>query len=272
MLSQCLWCKKGTASDADIILCFGCEKSYHGTCCSLSRSSVKIIREVESVKWFCQHCDESNFASMINKRFNIMDEKIDKISNDNQYQELLNRMNSLSNEVLAIKLVVDSTNSDNSDEAMEEAEDEVFRPKRFRSGRTKQRSTSNLSTWPLLGPSKHRQCITGTDVSSTLKVIEPKVWFHVSRFGPETTADDLKSYVSGKISSEAVECYPLVPKGRDQSTLRFVTFKIGVLSSTKSALMDASIWPTNVSVRPFEERSGFQPPKYAQIPHRPHID
>lgn len=89
--------------------------------------------------------------------------------------------------------------------------------------------------------------------------------------GPETTAEELKTYISEKISNDQVECYRLVAKGRDTSELRFVTFKIGVLDSSKIAIMDASIWPSNVSVRPFEQRSGFQA-KYASLPSRLHQD
>lgn len=83
MLSQCLWCKKGSAIDADIIICFGCEKSYHGSCFSLTKPQVKVIKDVPCVKWFCPSCNESTFASTMIKRFNAMDGKIDKIANDN---------------------------------------------------------------------------------------------------------------------------------------------------------------------------------------------
>lgn len=272
MLSQCTWCKKGTATDADILICFGCEKSYHGSCCSLTKPQVRIIKEVAGVKWFCLNCDESTFASMINKRFNAMDEKIDKIANDSHYQELLNQINCLSNEVSAVKLAVEQTATVS---VADDGDDEVFGRKRLRSGRAKQTTTSNIPLWPLPKPGSsitfRNHCITGTDESSGLKVIEPKAWFHVSRFGPETTAEELKTYISEKISSDQVECYRLVAKGRDTSELRFVTFKIGVLDSSKIAIMDASIWPSNVSVRPFEQRSGFQA-KYASLPSRLHQD
>lgn len=271
MLSQCLWCKKGAATDVDILICFGCEKSFHGSCCSLTRASVKVIKDVPAVKWFCLNCDESSFANIITNRFNGIDNKIDKMVNGNQYEELLKRMDGLTNEVSAIKLVVDSQII--SEDTSGEIFDDVFRRKRLRSGRTKQKSTTSVPAWPLImSGNGSSQCITGTDASSSLKVIEPKAWFHVSRFGPDTTVDDLKTYVSEKISSNEVECYLLVPKGRDPSELRFVSFKIGVLGSSKSALMDASIWPSNVSVRHFEQRSGFPTPKYATIPTRMHQD
>lgn len=264
MLSQCMWCKKGTATDVDLLICFGCEKSFHGACCSLNRSSAKLIKEVTGVKWFCMNCDNTTFAEMISKRLNQIEEKVDGLSKDScdgKYDELLKKIDHMTFEVANIKSLVDLTLP--LTQADQAVEDDVFRPrKRLRSGRAKGSTTS--SSWPLL-PSGS---IQGTDNTSTLKVIEPKIWYHVSKFDPQTTADDLKEYLSGKIDSSEVECYSLLPKGRPSEELRFVTFKIGVLISSKAVVTDPSIWPNNVTVRPFQQREGFS--KFPRIGTRLH--
>lgn len=264
-LSQCLWCKKGNVTDADLIMCFGCEKSFHGACCSLNKSSVKIIKEVSGVKWYCLHCDNATFAGMISQRFNKIEEKVDSLSNDNsetKYDELLKRIDHMTSEVANIKSLVDLTLPLTGTQADPVEDEDVFRSrKRLRSGRRKESTVS--TPWPMLpiGVS-----IQGTDNTSTLKVIEPKLWYHVSRFDPKTTAEDLKEYVSGKINSSEVECYSLLPKGRASEDLRFISFKIGVLNSNKAAVTDPSIWPSNVTVRP---REGFS--KFPRI-NRPHLE
>lgn len=264
MLSQCLWCKKGTVTDADLIICFGCEKSFHGTCCSLNKSSVKVIKEVTGVKWYCMNCDTASFAEMISQRFNKIEEKVDCISKENsdsKYDELLKRIDYMTSEVANIKSLVDLTVPLTGTKADQIMDDDVFRPrKRLRSGRPKASTTS--SPWP----SVPVVCIQGTDDSSTLKVIEPKIWYHVSRFDPETTADDIKKHVSEKVNSSEVECYALIPKGRSSEDLRFITFKVGVLNSSREAVVEPSIWPNNVTVRPFQQKEGFS--NYARI--RPH--
>lgn len=264
MLSQCIWCKKGNVTDADLIICFGCEKSFHGACCSLNKSSVKVIKEVTGVKWYCLHCDNATFAGIISERFNKIDEKMDCLSKDNsdtKYDELLKRIDFMTSEVANIKSLVDLTMPMTTTEIGDE---DVFRPrKRLRSGRRKESTTS--SSWPLLPIG----CIQGTDDSSSLKVIEPKLWYHVSRFDPKTTAEDLKQYLTEKIGSGEVECYPLVPKGRTSEDLRFITFKIGVLKSNKANVTNPSIWPNNVTVREFQQREGFS--KFPRIV-RPHLE
>lgn len=178
MLSQCLWCKKGTATDADIILCFGCEKSYHGNCVSLSRTSIKLIKETAGVKWYCMNCDTASFADMISQRLNTLEGKVDVLSSndssDTKFDVLLKRIDSMTTEVSNIKDFDQNMPLLVTPCPLGPEADEVFRPrKRLRSGYPKESST--YSIWPSI-PSN---CIRGTDDSSKLKVIEPKLWYHV---------------------------------------------------------------------------------------------
>lgn len=269
MVSQCVLCKKGTAADPELIICFGCEKPYHGACVNLSRSTQNLIKETTGLKWYCLNCDKTSFADMISQRLNTIEGKVDVLSKDTcdaKYEELLKRIDSMTSEVSNIKDLVDqSLPSLVAPGVLGSESDEVFRPrKRFRSGRPKE------STSSVIRPSMPDNCIRGTDELSSLKVIEPMVWYHVSRFDPVTTAEDLKSHILDKIGSAEVECYPLVPRGRDSKELRFITFKLGVLNSCKSSVTDPSIWPSNVTVRPFRpNKEGFSKlPKRTSRPHQ----
>lgn len=264
MTVKCDECLKDIATDNDsIITCYVCTKNFHGySCLGLSRMHLKTFREVPGLLWCCDKCRESpsmKFTEMVFKKL----EDIAVKNVPNGQDELLKRFDQLSAEVSNIKKTV---------EGFGETEGENPNAKRLRSGLLKPMSPripSGSSDWPRI-QNKPVRLILGTDTEvSTLKVVEQPIFFHVSRFDPTTTNDELQDYIAQKLSIEKTKvlCTRLVPKGRDEKELNFITFKVGIPRTFETSFFNAANWPTNITVRPFEQRnSSFLTKNYSKPP------
>lgn len=91
--------------------------------------------------------------------------------------------------------------------------------------------------------------------------------FHVSRFSPSTTEEELHSWVIDKLnitSDQLIKCSRLIPKGRELLSLEFISFKLAVPKELEGKVLDPSVWPNNITVRPFEQRP-FLPRSYPSL-------
>lgn len=241
---------------AQTVTCFVCEKSFHGFgCIGLSKPHLKFIKDIKGILWSCEHCCITTFQKFVcNKLTEIS-------SNDSSVKSqdvILSRIDAMSLELLNLKKNVDALNV---------SEDCIpIGAKRFRSGKPSTPSNNVTSfTWPKSSTSS-TPAVIGTNLeSTTLKVIEAPMYFHVSRFSTDTSETELESWISSKLNvtpEQYVKCTKLVPKGRELDTLEFISFKVAIPSGLEKQVMDASIWPSNITVRPFEQR-GFLPRAYS---------
>lgn len=243
------------AGDILSISCFICEKSYHGyKCLGITKPQLNMIKAVKGLLWSCEHCSIKTFPKFVCGKLNEIAEK------GSTQDELINRIDNLTAEVSNLKKNVDSMNMPEH-------------PIGFKRPRTGTRPpTPRLPglqfEWPKPSTSNDNKAIKGTNSDvTTLQVMEIPVYFHVSRFKADTSEDAVANWVSGKINAPItqIKCTKLVPRGREASSLEFVNFKIGITKGLEEKIMDPSIWPNNVTVRPFQQRA-FLPRSYASIP------
>lgn len=251
----CSYCTEDIESSESnlMVTCFACEKHFHGfSCIGLSKAQLKTIKEVKGVLWNCEHCSISTFNKFVCH-------KLSEISNKqpvNDQDAILNRLDILTSEMEKLKKNVDSLSTSDLDIPIG--------GKRSRTGQPRPMTPRVQGTrfeWPKMLTSDDNQAISGTNVDSTLKAVEVPIFVHVSRFNTSTTEDELKSWISGKLAladDQSIKCWRLIPKGRELSTLEFVSFKIGVSKELKEKIMDPSVWPTGITVRPFEQRAFLQ--------------
>lgn len=255
------------SKDDSIITCFVCSKNFHGfACLGLSRNHLKTFKEVPGLLWSCEKCRVSPLMKISEMVFKKL-ENISVKNDQNGQDELLKRFDQLSEEVSNIKKTVESlgvTDVENPN------------AKRLRSGLLKPMSPripSGTSDWPRI--QNKSRLITGTDtVDSTLKVVEQPIFYHVSRFDPTTTNDELQDYIVQKLAIEKskVLCTRLVPKGREEKDLNFITFKVGIPKTFETIFFNAANWPANITVRPFEQRnSSFLQKPYSKPPTVPTV-
>lgn len=185
-----------------------------------------------------------------------MSEISDKQPVVNDQDAILNRLDHLTSEMEVLKKNVDSLSTSDLD---------IPGGKRSRTGQPKPltpRFPGTRFEWPKMSSSNDTQAIKGTNVDSTcLKAVEIPSFFHLSRFNPTQTEEEVKSWISEKLNltdDDNIKCWRLIPKGRELSTLAFISFKIGVSKELEEKIMDPSIWPTNITVRPFEQRAFLQ--------------
>lgn len=107
-----------------------------------------------------------------------------------------------------------------------------------------------------IGITSNRGTKPATGSIQTVSMKDDFFWIYLSAFHPNTSEEDVKALVRECLGLGA-EVNPritkLIPKGRDPSSLRFVSFKIGVTSELKDRALSSDTWPVNVYFREFED-------------------
>lgn len=95
-----------------------------------------------------------------------------------------------------------------------------------------------------------------------LSAMKPLKWLYVSNLNPETTCEDIKSYITSKMKIKRSEtyCSSLTPKSIINPF--YASFKVGVPDSCWKSIVLKSNWPCNVSIREFtnsNQERNFRP-------------
>lgn len=88
--------------------------------------------------------------------------------------------------------------------------------------------------------------------------VEPKFTkaLYVSRLNPATTNEQLTEYITENTpinDSTKFNVHKMIKKGVDESTLKFVSFKVELNVDELNVLDDASMWPEGIQVREFQQ-------------------
>lgn len=97
---------------------------------------------------------------------------------------------------------------------------------------------------------------TGQPVDTIKPAILVEKWYlYVSRIHPSVSPEAMIDYVCSKLgntSKEDVNCKLLLPKDRIiDSTLTYISFKIGLKEPDFNLLSNSDMWPPGVIIRPF---------------------
>lgn len=98
---------------------------------------------------------------------------------------------------------------------------------------------------------------------------------HFSAFHPTTTEGDISSLVRECLTigeNQQMKVIKLVPKGRDPSTLNFVSFKVGLEEQLKNDALSRESWPQNVLFREFEDLHSKNMPAIVRISPKPALN
>lgn len=100
---------------------------------------------------------------------------------------------------------------------------------------------------------KKRNIVVGQNDNEELDVIIRRKFVHLSSFKPCVTEEKIMSYVEKHlgVSKDCLVCFKLVKKDTDIDTLKKINFKLGISADSYSKLFTPSLWPSNVTVRPF---------------------
>lgn len=98
-----------------------------------------------------------------------------------------------------------------------------------------------------------RRVVFGQNNNSELEVALKYKWVHLSSFKTSVTEENIILYLMKhlKIDREQIVCYKLVKKGSSMDHLKFVNFKLGIISSHYEGLFNPQLWSSAIKIRPF---------------------
>lgn len=80
---------------------------------------------------------------------------------------------------------------------------------------------------------------------------QPKFYLYLSRIAPEVSVEQVTALVKKRLDADDILVTRLVAKGRDVSTLSFVSFKVGMNPEHKIKALSTSTWPKGIVFREF---------------------
>ena len=84
-------------------------------------------------------------------------------------------------------------------------------------------------------------------------------YLYATNFAPTTSKTALEEFIRSRLELEPddsrIECWALIRKDRDLSTLRFISFKVAVEESLYDKLIVPEMWPADAAVQQFVDLS-----------------
>lgn len=91
-------------------------------------------------------------------------------------------------------------------------------------------------------------------VATNLQASNDVESLYVTPFAPDQKEEEIKQYVVevSNVDPSLVKVTKLVPRGKNENDLSFVSFKVCISKSVSSMVSDSWYWPDGVTVRPFD--------------------
>lgn len=101
---------------------------------------------------------------------------------------------------------------------------------------------------------KRKTVIGQNQCSTRLKAVNPLSWIFISQLEPDTTIEDVKSYLND-YDIKVMQCYKLRTYSKD-----IAAFRIGVKQSDEEKMFHEEMWPAKTIIRPYtpKEPRNFQ--------------
>ena len=91
---------------------------------------------------------------------------------------------------------------------------------------------------------------------TTVPLPKGKCWIYLSRISRDVSADQIVALANNRLGTSNAEAIRLVAKGRDISTLSFISFKVSVDADLKDKALSPSTWPSGILYREFNDDRG----------------
>lgn len=252
MPSLCQSCEGEIVGDS--VICQGfCNATFHPRCCGVAADTLNTVLMYNQVFWFCKSCT----VLMKDIRFKNSARSAYESGQDNGVNIDSDTMQCLKSEILAdLKAEIRSNFA-----ALMNSN--TFTPKSTRPPGVNSRITTGRRLFPKVDdPKPVLMQGTGSTLSpstdiGTVPASEPKFWLYLSRIARDVSADQVSALAKKRLGTDDVQAVRLVARGRDLSTLTFVSFKLGMNADLKTKALSTSTWPKGVAFREFSDnRSG----------------
>lgn len=252
----CGECKQ-EINDLEPIRCGFCEASFHinQQCCGLNCRTMKDAFASGKAMFICSFC-----RSKLNGR--SIEAYI--ADNCNRQQEAMPPLADVPKQVQELFTVVEKLS-----QKIDNFTGQSTQP-------SQSLGISSPSAWPRLGVKRRREdrrpdvsvpAVSGTKTidlseiqlsvpSITKAPLPEQFWLYMTGLNPLITDTDVQKIVSRCLNiSDGAEVARLVPKGKDVSTLTFVSYKIGLDPALKELALEPSSWPVGIRLREFIDYS-----------------
>lgn len=102
---------------------------------------------------------------------------------------------------------------------------------------------------------QNQKTVIGQNLNSTkLKAVNPLSWIFVSQLEPDTTVEDVKSYLND-YDIRVMQCFKLKTFSNN-----ITAFKVGVNQSDEDKMFSGDMWPVKTIIRPYtpKEQRNFR--------------
>lgn len=262
-MTDCGSCNANIAILPDSITCDGpCQRIFHLKCANVSRALSKQILDSTNLHYFCDACKCFSFRG-ISSHLTDLKASITKLydamtMHSMKTDEFTTTAAKLSDAVAANTATTDklaSTATPSIRSWPENRENAGVVPLKKRPPMTDSTPSSSRSS----AYSKANTVVIGTCDSNedlgSVKAVEPRRMVVISQLHPSTTSDSIITFVNKKLNlnpeTNTIRATMLVKKDRDVSQMDFVSCKLNITQEMYSSVMNASIWPTGVTIRDF---------------------
>lgn len=262
----------GDASESHVKCRGFCTATFHPSCTGMSSDAFEHVMKNHQVFWFCPSCTtlmkDTRFRNTVKAAHDAGQQQALNSHGDileNLKTEILNELKSEIRNNFATLI--------NSNSLTPMASQRIGVERRFSKKRrllSVNNNTPSVSRPTLLQGS-------GSSVSPSLEIRtvpknQPKFYLYLSRIAPDVSVEQVAALAKKRLDADDVQVTRLVAKGRDVSTLSFVSFKVGMNVELKPRALSTSTWPKGILFREFSGDSSsanFWRPKSSPAIHDP---
>lgn len=247
MAKDCGKCSEAITGIDSPVVCRGyCGATLHMNCAGVTRAMLTYFTtHKKNLFWMCDKCAEL----FENSHFKAISVPTDE---NGPFSSLTTAITELRSEIqqLATKSTVDSTPKEWP------LVNQRITYKRKRDGDGSAACKSGLK----------QPDANVVAVPTSNEQLDKKFWLYLSRIRPDVSNEAVCSMVKANLELESDPVVvKLVPKGKDISTLSFVSFKIGIDDDLKTKALDPATWPEGILFREFEDYGAQAPTKFAKF-------
>ncbi|XP_055605129.1 uncharacterized protein LOC129753340 [Uranotaenia lowii] len=235
MAKTCSSCS-GTISGIEFMVCRGiCGKEFHLSCVSISNTAARSLKTLsKNVYWMCDDCAELfENAHFRNLAFAPPPQQTEVAQLSEAISELRSEIKLLCTKPPATPVP-------------------VLTPARpdFRRALKRLRAPDPVVNEPCkLGAKKSSADVVSVPLCAN--ETEKLFWLYISRIKPEVSENSVMEMVKANLEADSAQVVKLVPRGTDVSSMRFVSFKVGLDPELKDKALNPESWPNGLSFREF---------------------
>lgn len=244
--------------ESDRIICRGyCGATFHAICVHVDEPLLTELRQsTKNVFWMCDGCASifvnAHFRQMMtsfDQRNAILPDAVQSMQAE--IGKLHTALNALSEKVDAKPNTPTPFATPNPWFSVNRSNRQLVTPKRRRENNGDAIGVSSESG------------MVGTKTADVIKTVQIErrpddnlFWIYLSAFHPSTSENQICSLATECIGippDSKPRVVKLIPRGKDISTLNFVSFKVGVAFGFKEKALSCETWPETVRFRQFDD-------------------